>query len=609
MWIVDAALVTAGIGGWLLAYGGVWLATRPASPSPGPATPDLGTESPAVVSLLANRWDLTEDATEATLLDLAGRRHLELRQPGDDPMQTTIHLREAATGLKPYEQRVADRVGAVAVGGVVPVTALTFRDADQAKRWTRRLRAEVVAEARSLGLSRRRFGSAAVAALVAVAAVAATLVAVAAARYGMRSADDDVVGTVIVAWLFTFVLLAGLSSRYPGERDTPAGRTAAARWLGVRDWLRRHEEFANLPPASTTVWDRYLAYGVALGVTRVASAVLDLGMGNRRLVWSSYGGTWHRVRVRYPRFWSRYGRPARHLVRGSLLALGSGAVLVGYRAKPRQWLDGLAEARWFDVAERVALVAGVVLLAYGGYRLVRTLVDLATERTITGEVLWLEVWRSTSGGEDAPPRPFLHYLAVDDGSADRTTAWALPSDLRWGCHDGDTVTMRVRRWTRRVLTVTVVEHSRRRDTGDSAADELAAEVFGGAKTALRAPAVAIDTVLTPDEVGHALGIPVRAPEVTPVPGPLKSAFFATAEKNRPVLIIQLAEGTTAKLAWRMNKRGPVLPGVGDEAYASGDRATLRCGETIVLLTLVGRAKGKRDYLPWLLTRAAERLTG
>jgi hypothetical protein len=93
-----------------------------------------------------------------------------------------------------------------------------------------------------------------------------------------------------------------------GERDTPAGIVAAARWLPVRDWLRAHEQFGDLPPAAVTVWDRYLSYGLALGVAPATGAVLDLGMGDRRRgmgdrrrVWSSYGGRWRRVRVRYPR--------------------------------------------------------------------------------------------------------------------------------------------------------------------------------------------------------------------------------------------------------------------------------------------------------------------
>ena len=45
-----------------------------------------------MVHLLVNRWTLTEDAAEATMLDLAARRFVELRQPGNDPLHTTVHL-------------------------------------------------------------------------------------------------------------------------------------------------------------------------------------------------------------------------------------------------------------------------------------------------------------------------------------------------------------------------------------------------------------------------------------------------------------------------------------------------------------------------------------
>src|SRR4051812_10729571 len=71
------------------------LATRPAPPQPLPATQELGPnpEPPAVVSLLVNNWEITEDAAESTLLDLGARKFLEFRQPANDPYQTTVHVR------------------------------------------------------------------------------------------------------------------------------------------------------------------------------------------------------------------------------------------------------------------------------------------------------------------------------------------------------------------------------------------------------------------------------------------------------------------------------------------------------------------------------------
>src|SRR5438105_15932931 len=102
--VLSILIGAVSVGAWLLLYGLVLLLTRPARPEPAPATQDLpGGEPPAVVSLLAGYWELSEDAAESTLIDLAARKYLEFRQPGNDPMQTTIHVRDAhPPGLTPY---------------------------------------------------------------------------------------------------------------------------------------------------------------------------------------------------------------------------------------------------------------------------------------------------------------------------------------------------------------------------------------------------------------------------------------------------------------------------------------------------------------------------
>src|SRR5258705_13439461 len=123
--VLAVLLGVGSVGVWFALYGLALLITRPARPQPAPATQDLpGTEPPAVVSLLASRWDLTEDAAEATLIDLAARRFLEFRQPANDPAQTTIHVRDPSpSGLNAYEQRIFDRVARLAVDGGLPLTA------------------------------------------------------------------------------------------------------------------------------------------------------------------------------------------------------------------------------------------------------------------------------------------------------------------------------------------------------------------------------------------------------------------------------------------------------------------------------------------------------
>ncbi|MFU8871798.1 DUF2207 family protein [Micromonospora sp. SL4-19] len=613
--LLDLAVSAAALTGWFLVYGIVRLVTRPASPAPAPATPELGAEPPAVVSLLVNRWSLTEDAAESTLLDLAARGFIELRQPGNDPMQTTLHLPSVPPddgGLRPYERRVLDRIRGLAVNGVVPLTALTFREQAQAKAWNKRLRAEVVADARAAGLSRRRFGPAVTTLLVSAALVAGVGVGLAVLHYGIWHQEDDNVG--FAAGIVTFAVLSAIAGASPGERDTALGRQVAARWLGVRDWLRGHEQFHELPPASVTIWDRYLGYGAAVGATRLTSAVLDLGLGERTLVWSSFGGTWHRVRVRYPRFFPRYGQTLPRMLFRAVIGIAIGAFLL-------KVLGGSVDLApsTTDRAERILALAadGIValallLVASGGYTLVRGLADLATERTITGEVLWLEVWRSTAQSDNRPARPWLHYLAVDDGVGDRTTAWALPSQWAAGCHDGDTVTIRVRPWTRRVVELSVVGQGHSRRLMEPAVaddtDDLPLTKGRGGESGPAEPMPRPTDLFTPEEVGQALGLPVQAAEGLELPSPLAGAQFRSAADGRPVLMVQAVSGAPGRWIWRLNARGQELPGIGGGAFvsASGGRAVMRVGDSTVAVTITDGVRA--GYLPWLLAQGAARVS-
>src|SRR2546423_7527941 len=160
--VLSIVIGAVSVGAWLLRTGLVLPAPRPARPEPAPATQDLpGNESPAVVGLLAGYWDLSEDAAESTLLDLGARRYLEFRQPGNDPMQTTVHVRDPnPPGLTPYERRIFDRVAGLAVGGVVPLPALTVRDTDQAAKFEKRVLAGGLPHAPPPGPSRAPLGRA-----------------------------------------------------------------------------------------------------------------------------------------------------------------------------------------------------------------------------------------------------------------------------------------------------------------------------------------------------------------------------------------------------------------------------------------------------------------
>jgi Predicted membrane protein (DUF2207) len=520
-----------------------------------------------VVSMLVNGWSASVDTAESTVLDLAATHHYELRQPDADPYRTTVHLSPAPpdeTALRPYERQVLDRIRGLAVDGVVPVAALAFRDVNESKAWNKRLRAAVVADARAAGLSRRRFGRTTMTALY-VGAVAAGLVCSWATAHGTSTP----VGAVL-AFLPVAGSLAALV-QHIGERDTPAGAQAASRWFGVQAWLRNHEQFAGLPPSAVAIWDRYLAYGAALGVTRCASDVLDLEVGDRRNVWSSYRGGWRRIKVRYPAAWPWSAGTTRAVVLRAVLIMAVGTVVVA--------VTGLTG--------RFSL-PGYALFVGGSYVLVRAALDARWPVNVTGQVLVRRTWRSDG----------LDYLVIDDGTADETTAWGLPGQWRGLCHDGDIVTITARSWTRRVVGVTQHTRGQSRETTAGFGDQTGAtamDIFGEERP-VRLGLLPVSV----DDVARLVGRPVRTHQ-TP-----QRVEFRSAADNEVVLRAEWASGASGRLAWQLNGRGrgTPLPGIGDEAYAVGNRAVMRAGDLTFVLIAVGAGRIGIPHLPWLLSRCA-----
>lgn len=612
-YLPDVIIGVVAVGLWFGGYALALLFTRPVRLAPAPATPELGPEPPAVASLLVNGWDLTEDAAESTLLDLAARGQLEFRQPGNDIMQTTVHVRDAdAAGLNPYESRVLSRVRSLAKGGLIPLTALMFRDPQEATNWEKRLRAEIIADARLRGLSRRRFSPALLSALVTGAFAAAVLVGLAVLHYVLAHHADDKGSKVFGAGFATWAVLSLVAGRSVGERDTPAGRVAAARWLGVREWLRGHPAFGDLPPAAVAVWDRYLAYGAAVGATRATSAAIDLGMGDSRRPWSHYGGTWHRVRVRYPRFGSHHGVSTGRLVWRTMVLAAIGFVLLRYLPRGVHFIADLKELDNKPAESAAGLIIGgafiigVLLLARAGYRLVRIIMDEASPVTVTGEVLWRKVWHSVNGGEDQPNRPVTYYLPIDDLRGAKTDAWALPVNLLGSCQVGDVVTAKARRWSRLITSISVVTPSAaaREASIDVPEEKLIEEAMAPAGGPLGqlvsiglsalAPVPYVATqLLTAADVSDALQQPVEVDEAVAGPGaPVTTVRYKAAGGGEVTLV--LMAGFAAKMASTMHpnlarRGGQPVPGLGEDAYAGPDWAMARRGN--LLLTI------KCDRLP------------
>jgi hypothetical protein len=603
---IGTAIAAVSLVGWLAAFGLVLVATRPVRPDAAPATQELGPapEAPAVVSLLVNDWKLNEDAAESTLLDLAGRRILELRQPDDDPRNTTVHLPQARpSGLAPYEALMYERVVSVAKGGVVPLRALKFRDPRAAARFQSRIRSAVVAEARNLGLSRRRISAQVMVVLAGLALLsgAGVAVAVLVGTWGAEGRDLRPVGG---AGAITFVALNSVLARGYGERDTPLGREVAARWLGVRRWLVDTEAFGDLPPAAVAVWDRYLAYGAAVGASRVASEVIDLSLTNRRKIWSAYGGTWRVVRVRYPRVWPRYGQTV-----PTLVFRGAAALVVAYvLSRAIGFVDEVGPIPRVDLIQAAMAAVAAGLGFYGLYAVARALTDLVTTRRITGEVLWKQ--RESSDTD----HPSNWFLAVDDGATDRTTAWILPADQSGACSVHDVVEVAVRPWSRRVASVAVTTAGAA-ERGWGSADDGAvaglgdrAGVLAGVGLGVGASRVADGAAaLTGEEVSAALGTTVsQARRASAGRGLTLDSY---TDGNGDVALVSLVgSGTMASMALAAHRRsGNQVGGVGDEAWVGDDWAMARRGSTVVSLRLQGPAKTRTEHLPWLLSQALGRV--
>jgi hypothetical protein len=438
----------AGIAGVLAAWYalvlGYMLVHRSRVLPPGPATMDLGAEPPAVVNLLVNQGDLTADAADATLLDLAARRVFELFQPGQDPAASMVRVRTAPPAdLTPYERRVYDRVAAVAGDRLTPMAKITAGYAEGGPNWFAQLRAEVVADAQARGLVHpRRLGTSMVFGSI-VAGMSLSCLGVIPFQRTDSSGLANAIGIASVLGWFCAAPVIGLallliaSVQMRQTRLTPAGQGAASRWLGVAAWLAAHPALADLPPAAVAVWDRYLAYEVALGSSRVASAALDLRVGRTSWFISRYTGAVRTVRVRYP--WSPFSYTQ------------AGVRLVWSLAVLAVWAAAAVLLRGAPLPVRIPVLAvAAVIIVRELYKVVRSIGAKAIPLAVTGQVLAAHPWRPPRNGGVR-----WYQVVVDNGRDRRTRPWLVRADRLDDSRPGDVVTLRAQRWTRYVLRLHV----------------------------------------------------------------------------------------------------------------------------------------------------------
>jgi hypothetical protein len=410
-----AAVVSCGL--WLVAAGLVYLSRRPAEPTVGPRTLDLGPEPPAVANFLVNDFRVTDEAIPATLIDIAARNVVDVEQRGPGVFYVRLRAATAET-LTAYESRVLDHLRKRAHGDVVPAEALTTGPAGESERWRRRFANEVVADAQARGLSRDALDSRVFTLLLVAAAIPAAPV--------WMLSDFEAGFIVMVA---AGGVLTWIRGRHP-QRETPDGLEAASRWLGVRAELAANEIFPRHSPLTVELWSRWLAYGAALGVATGASGPLPMGTESDTAAWSAHGGRWRPVRVSYPRLWP----PGWGLSPLVAAVAGLGAVVAG--ALALYWLGpGLVEAAngaWSILVVAILLVPSAAVVV-GIALAVMALADSRSTTEVSGPILRLRI----VGDEDKS----RHYVAVDDGSSRAIRAWKVNALQYLGLRQGQTVTV------------------------------------------------------------------------------------------------------------------------------------------------------------------------
>jgi predicted membrane protein DUF2207 len=431
-WLIVAGAVLAA---WLVLFTIVARTTMPRLPEAGPETMDPGPEPPAIANLLVNRCRVTTSALSATLVDLAARGHLAIDRIGDgDELVRLGPVGRDATNS--YETLTLDLVRTRARNDTVPASELSLGYGKTADRWWKRFDRAVVDHARELGLVRPRFTRAQVVLLAGTLLAPFLPIAIALEQYGeaARAAGDDFdagSGFVIAGILWGATLLLG-KRILRGWRETPAGAAAAAHWLGLRDFLRRNEAFREKPPAGVAIWNRLLAYGVAVGVAHGTDAALPIGPTRDDEGWSPYQGLWRQVRITYPNRFC-YGEAPRRAALMSVVVLAGAAiagVVVARTFLPAVW-DLPSDIADKDGGGRLPVlpvaVIALIPIAFVAMHIVRRIVvlrralaDLGNEETFEGYVVRVP-WGWVKRGDDRVWEP-TGYTAVDDGRSDEVRA-------------------------------------------------------------------------------------------------------------------------------------------------------------------------------------------
>jgi hypothetical protein len=504
-WQAALLVVSVGLaGGWFLMLWLVSTASRQRHVRAQPETGDLGPESPAVAGMLCHGGRVGDEVAAATLLDLAARHVVDLEEV--DPQLSLCRIRQpGGAGLAPYERRILSYLDALAAGGVVPAQALA-EGVTRPAAWWRKLRGEVVADARARGLSRPRWTPFLVTVLGLPAALPAAglliwLVSVTGASPTLGS--RGIVGGTIVAAVGGVALVRRLNT----DRLTAAGAAAADHWLGVRAHLAADQAIAGEPSAAVTTYGRSLAYAAALGLARTAIKSLPIGApANPRIGWSTYGtGQWHKVDISYSRRLS-WGTDPRQMLTSRLLgaAPAAGVAWLFFAVIP-----GLPAIGWVALA--------IVALALAGAA--RAVADMAGASQVEGEVVRVRpVVRGRS--QQGRSQGDAYWIAVDDGTGSTVRAWRVGASIYRQVNEGDVIRVRVTRIFRHVSGLQLISHRPQVDVEaslpawqrkeDGAARRRAVLAGAPALPDGLTPGLSLATLVTAEDAAGLLGVPVSA---------------------------------------------------------------------------------------------------
>lgn len=429
--------------GWLIHVGAEYL-TRPARAEPhSDRRPDpidgAVTESPALIGLLTNGYDVPQSAITGTVLDLAARGWIRFSTLDGELIVITKASAQAGDSLRPWEQHVLNHLASRAFNDYISAGTLAASRYRLDRSWQRRFARAVVANASALGLTRRRYTPAHVAPTILV-GVIGLYVAWNATRDGDEVAISDSLfgrGLWFVAVAALVALLWHSVQRALGtaQRPTELGAERSAAWLGFRRRLRDRIP-TSASAIGTPAQQQALAQAIVMGVAEQIHTQLPVAPGSHRLAWSEAGGTPHVVRVRYP-IRPGYGQHPLKIGAAGLIVLLLARWLqtflwrVGDGTSLESLLDRLPGQ--VDLVQTIADVLAVICwlpIAWALWAVVAGAIDSVATRERIGSVV-----RARRPAEVLHPtvlsilRPFAErdrfttYIAVDDGERAAVAAW------------------------------------------------------------------------------------------------------------------------------------------------------------------------------------------